>query len=234
MINILLLAGNTLRSRAYAQKLNELTGVSISGLFLGVHKKECHVPGLNDATLQYLVENDISVPNFKKCLVTTFSENQWAYQLSETIDVNSIEVLEAIKNQNIDLIIFSGYGGQILNENHFLGDTPYLHMHPGDLPSERGSTTLYYSILKQQNCAVTAFFMNKEIDAGELICCNKYPIPNKNVNIDYYLDNCLRSDCLETAISQIKNNRRIQKNDSSNDYYIIHPLLKHLAILSLK
>ena len=74
-------------------------------------------------------------------------------------------------------------------------------MHPGKLPLERGSTTLYYSILNQRNCSVTAFFMTEKIDNGQTICIYEYPVPAKNVDIDRWGDHVLRADCFIKALA---------------------------------
>jgi methionyl-tRNA formyltransferase len=233
-LKILLLAGNTLRTRAYTQALSHINNINVKGLFLGFKQHECasYIP--NEKTINYLKKNNISLPNYGENPISTFKKNEWFFKSIDSKDINSEFVLNEIKKMNTDLIIFSGYGGQILNQDHFKSNIPYLHMHPGFLPSERGSTTIYYSILKKKKCSVTAFYMNKEIDAGELICTNHYPIPYKGVNIDYIFDNSIRADCLKTAIDKIHNNVTIKTNEESTEYYVIHPLLKHLAILSLK
>ena len=108
-------------------------------------------------------------------------------------------------------------------------------MHPGRLPTERGSTTIYYSILNQRKITVTAFFMTPKIDAGENILFSEYPVPGKGVDIDRWLDNVARADCLTKALKAINKVEKIDVNASeSEEYYVIHPVLKHVALLSLK
>ena len=52
------------------------------------------------------------------------------------------------------LLFFQDTEVSYLNKVIFIGEKRYLHMHPGKLPIERGSTTIYYSILKRKkiNC----------------------------------------------------------------------------------
>jgi hypothetical protein len=69
-----------------------------------------------------------------------------------------------------------------------------------------------------------------------MILRESYSKPNKLVNIDVWLDNALRADTLSKSIKLLENNytgfsRDI--NEEDEEYYVIHPLLKHIALLSL-
>ena len=113
--------------------------------------------------------------------------------------------------------------------------TKYLHMHPGILPFERGSTTLYYSILNNRNLGVTAFYMTEKIDEGVNVLSKEYRAPSKGVNIDVWLDNIIRADCFSKALMAILQCKKNKASEGdSNEYYVIHPVLKHIALLSLK
>ena len=235
-MKILLLAGNTLRSNSYAQYL-AASSFEVEGLFYGFGEKEYKAPALNHQTEQFFGDNNILIPNFEKDIESVFESNHWKYQHINEYDVNSKKVVDQIKIIGPDLIIFSGYGGQILKKNHFDLNLPYVHMHPGDIPSERGSTTIFYSILNRNACTVTAFLMNEKIDAGNIITKSHYPAPTKNVNIDQYYDNIIRANCLIDAVKALSRKNEIipfPPNDNSLEYYIIHPLLKNIGILSLK
>ena len=57
------------------------------------------------------------------------------------------------------------------------------------------------------------------------------------INIDQYYDNIIRANCLIEALGSIikkKNVYPFPANENSLEYYIIHPLLKNISILSLK
>lgn len=236
-MRILLLAGNTLRSRAYAQQLAKRADIEVLGLFFGFQQMTCNIPNLSSETYLFLKNHQINIPDFANSLEITFNERKWDFQHVEHDDINSTAVLEAISRVKVDLIVYSGYGGQILKQDHFNDEIPYLHMHPGFLPEERGSTTIYYSILNGRKCSVSAFFMNSKIDAGGIVVRKEYEIPSIGVDIDMWYDNCIRADCLDTALDIIhKMGFQSINPDYSNtqEYYIIHPVLKHLAILSLK
>lgn len=237
MIKVLLLAGNTARARAYAQILSEFKGkIQVSGLFYGFNEKKYYPPEMDSTTLSFLKENKLFIPNLEEDLKTTFNKMNWKYDDVDTVDVNSDVILSEISKNESEIVIFCGYGGQILKPLHFSQNKKYLHFHPGELPLERGSTTIYYSILNRRNCSVSGFYMTEKIDSGENILCTKYPIPIKGVNIDSWYDNVVRADCLRQAIPLIQNSQKNWNiiNSQNEEYYVIHPVLKHVALLSLK
>lgn len=234
-IKVLLLAGNTLRSRSYCQTLEKIPNIEVCGILYGFGKRTCQELDIDNATYEYLYTNQIKIPDFRQPVESVFYRNDWKYSVVENDDVNAQEVLFEIARHSPDIVVFSGYGGQILSKEHFKTHIRYLHMHPGWLPDERGSTTIYYSILNKKNISVTAFYMTAEIDAGEDVVKKQYPIPNGIVNIDQWIDNCVRADCMASAFESILKNDLTPTNNSANntEYYIIHPLLKHIALLSL-
>ena len=235
-MKILILAGNTIRSNTYSQYLAS-NSFEVEGLFYGFSQKEYQVPKLNNKTKRFFKNNDLMLPDLDLGIEKVFHNNSWSYCQIEQYDVNSKEIINKIELLAPDLVIFSGYGGQILKKGHFDLNIPYLHMHPGDILSERGSTTIYYSILKRRSCTVTSFIMNEQIDSGDIILKSNYRIPEKNINIDQYYDNIIRANCLILALVSIikkKNVYPFPANENSLEYYIIHPLLKNISILSLK
>ena len=237
-MKILLLAGNTLRARAYAQQLEHLSAslYEIKGIFYGDRDTECSIPALDDKTRNHLLQESLHIPNFEESLETTFARNNWVLQKVFQKDVNSDAVISEIRDLNCDIVIFAGYGGQLLREKHFQSHAQYLHLHPGKLPFERGSTTIYYSILNQRPITVTGFYMTEDIDQGKNIIHCEYSVPPRGVNIDLWLDNVVRADCLLKALDNICFKKPLIPNplDASEEFYIIHPVLKHVALLSLK
>ena len=67
---------------------------------------------------------------------------------------------------------------------------------------------------------------------------SKFKIPKKKSEIDDFYDSFVRGILLLKTIKSYYKNKKwpIKKVDKLNNknYYIIHPLLKHVAILSLK
>ena len=237
-LKILLLAGNTLRARAYAQNLSNLDRkeYNVQGLFFGFGNRKVNIPLLDNITEKFFLNENLFIPNFNEDLYKTFTKHNWEFKEARSEDVNGEEVLDLIRSFEVDIIVFAGYGGQILRSGHFEINNTYLHMHPGKLPIERGSTTIFYSILNQRKCTVTAFYMTKKIDEGKNVLFEEFTIPAKGVDIDRWYDNVIRTNCFVKAIQKIRNNEfhGIGINEASEEYYVIHPVLKHVGITFIK
>lgn len=237
-MRLLLLAGNTSRSRAYAHTLGSIPGIEVHGLFYGFEERKMTNPDLDEQTKHNLEKINLNIVDLSIPLPDTFEMNNWTYEHASTSDVNSESIVNRIHILQPDFVIFSGYGGQILRKEHFETGIHYLHMHPGSLPEERGSTTIYYSILNQKKCTVTAFFMTPKIDSGQIVVKKEYDIPRGKTNMDIWYDACVRADCLREAVLALLMDKTLATDwppfEDSEEYYIIHPVLKHIALLSLE
>lgn len=154
-------------------------------------------------------------------------------------NVNDNFVYEQIIKYQPKLIIYSGYGGQIVGKKILQTNIPVLHIHGGWLPDYRGSTTIYYSLLKEHSCGASAILLSSKIDGGFIIKRRKYPAPKPGTDIDYIYDNEIRANLLIEVLSEWQAGGGFsglikQDENSGIMYYVIHPVLKHLAILSLK
>jgi methionyl-tRNA formyltransferase len=169
-------------------------------------------------------------------------------QLAESVTDNiSIIYTESIKDQKIverineirpKFTIYSGFGGQIVPKI-LLDQSVYIHAHAGWLPDYRGSTTIYYSLINDNDCAVSVITLEPNIDSGVILSRKRYSAPNIDIDIDHIYDNQIRADLLsKTIMNYIKNgmfDMSISQNeDESTTYYVIHPILKHIAKLSLE
>ena len=154
-------------------------------------------------------------------------------------DINSKSVEKFIADPKARLIIYSGLGGQIVSERIIRVAPPLLHLHSGWLPKYRGSTTIYYSLLNGELPAVSAILLNKGIDTGPLIMQKLYPNPPYWVDIDQVYDPTIRADLLCRLMIKYVANGTLKEHSHQSDikahtYYVIHPVLKHLAIISSK
>ena len=76
--------------------------------------------------------------------------------------------------------------------------------------------------------------MDEKLDAGKIIHQKTFPKPS-HIFIDNVFDAHIRSD---TMIDVLKNSLLIKENFLKQDinvgetYFVIHPVLKHVAILS--
>ena len=159
------------------------------------------------------------------------------FEIMGTRDINSEEVLERMKQIPQEYIIYSGYGGCILKRQLFEIGKRWIHVHAGRLPMYRGSTTAYYSILNEKKISATAIFMNAEIDKGNIIFSDDFDIPDEGVDIDYLYEPYVRSKVLVQALKQYEKNGAFeeyeQEIDKAETYFIIHPVLKHIALMGL-
>ncbi len=163
----------------------------------------------------------------------TLSKYKIGFDEVDAVDCNDENVIEAIKKRQENYFIFTG--GGILKENMLNLGKKFIHVHSGILPKYRGSTCIYYSIIKEDNCGATAFFMSEGIDAGNIIAKKTFKKPRIS-NIDYEYDCHIRSEVLLEIMKDYAANGKFssvpQNPDEGGMYFIIHPVLKHLAILS--
>lgn len=169
--------------------------------------------------------------NISESVEQTLKKNKMTFKEFKFNDINNHELIEFIKKSNTEYFIFTG--GGILKDEILSCRSKFIHFHPGIVPEYRGSTCFYYSIINQGYCGVTAFIMNKGLDTGDIIYQKKFLKPSHQFIDDVY-DANIRS---ETLIDILKNNY-LEKNQTTkqdkiegNTYFIIHPVLKHIAIL---
>lgn len=139
--------------------------------------------------------------------------------------INHLE--EELKKVKVDFFIFCGRGGEIVQRN-ILSTNRFLHIHSGKLPKYRGSTTVYYSILEEQKCYASAIFLDLAIDTGEMIGEKEFHLIN--CDFDYVYDPFIRSILLIEVLKQEKIISQKQVSTDAKTYYIIHPVLKKLAL----
>lgn len=153
-------------------------------------------------------------------------------------DPNAPEVVEAVRKMDADVIIYSGPGGAILRQPLLETGKQFLHVHPGDVPEYRGSTTVYYSLLRENGLAASAIYLEARIDAGPVLMRRHFEPPEDRTVIDIFHDPFIRSELLLDVLRLYAEGREPitehQSPDAGETYYIIHPVLKHLAILSDK
>jgi len=182
--------------------------------------------------------NDTIITESKKCgfdiresVNDILLENNIEFIKFNFVDINHIKLIEFIKNSQIDFFIFTG--GGILKKEILNCGSKFIHFHPGIVPEYRGSTCFYYSILNENNCGVTSFIMDENLDTGDVIYQKIFEKPSHEY-IDNVYDAHIRSESmLELFEKKLFNNKNFKKqNEKGNTYFIIHPVLKHIAILS--
>lgn len=162
----------------------------------------------------------------------------WGLPCTDVLDddVNSPAVIDAVARCRSETFIFSGPGGAIIRRPLFETGKRFLHVHPGLLPDFLGSTTVYYSLLLRGECGASALLLNEHIDAGPIVGMRSYPAPHDRTQIDYGYDPAIRADLLVRTLQAYRESGDFEflppSSEAAMTYYIIHPILKHIAILS--
>ena len=229
-----LLAADTARTKAYLHamiKENMLPGICV------IYSE--NISKMQEDTEQYKGEwsgdkyFDIKMP-----VLYFIQKADIPCVLVENKDINSEQIKHIIQNLRQKYIIYSGYGGYILKPQLFQLGKKYVHVHAGILPKYRGSTTVYYSFLQEKNFGATAIFLSEGIDEGEIIAYDTFGVPEESVDIDYIYEPYMRSRVLIKVLKKYVLHGDIvaceQSVEGAETYFIIHPVLKHIAILGIK
>lgn len=169
----------------------------------------------------------------KEHVLKTLEDNNIKYSLIDNFDINSKDVIQELKKINEDYIIYSGPGGSILGKEILSIGKNFIHVHPGLLPSFRGSTTIYYSMLYNSTVGCSVILFDEGIDEGPILYKNNYKIYEKNIDFDYVLDPLVRTKALLEFLDSGEIFPQKQENkEKVNTFFIIHPLLKHLSIIN--
>lgn len=150
--------------------------------------------------------------------------------------VNDPAILQTLLDYSPHMVIYSGYGSQIVGETLLSSGMEFLHVHAGWLPKFRGSTTTYYHLLSTGACGASAILLRNQLDGGPILAKKWFPRPPANLDIDYIYDSAIRADLLVDVLCKRAENKtppipEVQPEQGVM-YYIIHPVLKHLARLS--
>jgi methionyl-tRNA formyltransferase len=234
------LAGNNARSQAYAQTL-EARGHFLDRAIL-FDRQGADQLGKTAAMPKPSTEGTVVLPDLSIPINDTCNGICGRVDRFDAKTVSDPKVVQAVAQAAADgaeLAIYSGYGGQILSKQILAIGLPILHIHSGWLPDYRGSTTIYYSLLRGDSCGVSAILLREKLDEGPIIARRKYPPPPADLGIDFYYDPAIRADLMADTIESWSQSggtgTSIQQSaDDGEMFFVVHPLLKHLAILGLQ
>ena len=168
----------------------------------------------------------------KEHVLTTIERNNIDFKLINCLDVNSGKVIKEVNELNSVYIVYSGPGGTILNKQILSQGKKFLHVHPGFLPTYRGSTTIYYSMLISSEVGASVIILEEGIDEGPILYNKKYKILEKNIDFDYALDPLVRAKTLIDFFKLGEFELKKQTDSSEvNTFYIVHPFIKHASLL---
>ena len=160
------------------------------------------------------------------------------YDIALNTDINSDEVITKLANRPEQVFIYSGYGGVLLKDKLLNIEKKFLHIHGGYLPDYKGSTTNYFSLINENTMGASAIFLTKKIDCGPILLRKKFSPPKDRSKIDHNFDSEVRSkvliECLKNYLISNSWEYELENNNGGDTFYIIHPVLKHLAILNSK
>ena len=231
---VLFLAGYTARSKAYAQALARNSLEPAHVLLFGNPEKGNGQGTINDRIEP--IDSDLVFPDLAESLDRTCGRAGWAVERCQQNDINGPEIPKLLRKISPDLVIYAGYGGQIVRPPILAEGFPFLHLHSGWLPDYRGSTTIYYSWLEQQSCAVTALILDEGIDTGPIVAQRRYPLPPPGLEVDKMYDSAIRANLLVEVMRNYAKRGGLgdlqTQSGEGRTYYVIHPVLKHLVLLS--
>lgn len=233
---VLFIAARTARSQAYAQCM-AAHGLEPEQVLIYGGKNSGRPGQSTDISFENR-EQTVFVPDLSVPLEDSCEARQWAVTTLACESVNAPEMAQTLRNIAPKLVVYSGYGGEIVSSGLLGLNVPFLHIHGGWLPDYRGSTTIYYSILQEQNCSASAILLSNDIDTGPVIARENYPVPPAGVDVDYVYDSAIRADLLVKVLGEYAQQGgwqtlSPQSTEAGRDYYVIHPVLKHLAMLAI-
>jgi methionyl-tRNA formyltransferase len=241
--DVAMVAADTSRSKAYVQALirNHLLPSFI--LILG-NKSDTTLPG--QVSMSTHLNEDVNDQNdywseahfnLSEPIQVALEASSIPYEQVEVSNIHDPSVIEIIQNRSESTFIYSGYGGIILRKELFLTGKQFLHVHGGYLADYKGSTTNYYSLIVDNNIGASSLFLNEDIDGGPVLLRKKFPPPEDRTRIDHIYDNAARAKVLVETLQEYKKNTgewpfEKDANAQGETYFIIHPVLKHIAILA--
>lgn len=228
-----LIGADTPRCRAYAAAVEHSGTGPVRGVFYAGP-----AAGRGRSPLEGETIGGIWYPPVGESVGDIFSRNGWEQQWLDASTINEAGVREALKESRAPFAIFAGKPGEIVSSDVLAQGIPILHLHPGALPAQRGSTTIYYSILEKKPICVSSLLLAPEIDAGPVLEVREYPVPPPGIDIDISFDSAVRSDALVHIMAWYRREGQLPPalpcgRGEGELYFVVHPILKHIALLSI-
>lgn len=244
--DIAMIAAETSRSRVYLQSLvrHELLPKRVillenpdGQLLPGQLESNCHTPGSGlSASGDPREEWEELHLDLEEPLETTLKRADIPYEVTPDKNINSEPVVGMIRKCPEQVFIYTGYGGVLLRKDVLETGKRFLHVHGGYLPDYKGSTTNYYSLINENRIGASSIFLTEEIDSGPVLLRKWFDPPSNREEIDHLYDSVARARVLIETLQEYLDagqswNFELEQNAGGETYYIIHPVLKHIAIL---
>lgn len=232
-----LIAADTSRSRAYLAAM-ERRGLLPAWVLLLDDGASAAMPGqAASGAIEVVADVDWPEADFDPAapLRPWLERLGLPYEVSGSRDINDPAVVALIARAAPQVLVYSGYGGALLRDAVLATGKRFLHVHGGYLPDFKGSTTNYFSLLAEGSIGASAIFLTAEIDCGPVIRRRRFAPPVLRARIDHVYDSAARARVLVDTLEVWRRDGdwtfELADNGGGDTYYIIHPVLKHLAIL---
>jgi len=147
-------------------------------------------------------------------------------------DINAPEVVRQIASLPVKVLVYSGLSKALLKDELLCQSKRFLHVHGGFVPGFRGATAFYFGLLEHGLLGASAIWIDAGVDTGPLVMRDWYrPVPG--VEIDRIMDPLARAHLLARVLGHYARMGRFPTaaaNEASETYFVIHPVLKHLAL----
>jgi len=231
-----LIAADTSRTRAYLNGMKR-SGLLPSLVIVLTEQQSNTLPGQSsEAEFDPVIDSEWPEADFDPLqpLLLILEQMELSYKVVNTSDINHKLTIAALLESPLELFVYSGYGGALLKKDILRIGKNFLHVHGGYLPEFKGSTANYYSLIKYKTIGASAIFLTAEIDGGPVLKKMFFQAPKLLHLMDHIYDSAARTRVLISVLDdwvRQTENIQVDANKGGDTYYIIHPVLKHIAIL---
>lgn len=232
--DIVMVAGDTARSRCYIQALRGVSVLPRACVLLP--SRDQARPGQVGAR-SHIPAHEASWGVFdpNAALEQTCRQSGVDLVHAPDRDINAPGVVALLRGIEASAFIYSGFGGVLLRSEVLGCGKPFLHVHGGWLPEYKGSTTNHYSLLEEGFCGASAIFLTENIDSGKILWREKFQGPADLQELDLVLDSVFRAEVLCRVMRHYEEHGRWPdtgvENAHTEHYYVMHPVLRHVLLL---
>ena len=137
--------------------------------------------------------------------------------------IKNIDFLEEYKKFNPDLNLIVSFGQILPDELIYFPEYHSINIHASLLPKYRGASPINWAIINGDNkTGITYQFIEKKLDAGDIIYTEEIPIEKQDTSITLYEKlSKLSAETILKVLEMIENNKFIrQKQDESKATYV--------------
>jgi methionyl-tRNA formyltransferase len=173
------------------------------------------------------------------CIKDLFEfKNEQGIPVIQCNDLNDPVVTKGLRNQQPDLVVFTG-GGLIRQEVLDTSGHGVINCHMGVLPYYRGMDVVEWPILEgnPDKIGITVHFMDKGVDTGDILKIKKIPprngesIRDLRDRIEPIMCQTLVDTCMDYLDGKIT--RAPQQQKDGKQYFKMHPILLKIVKSSI-